>query len=94
MLYAFLMSKGALNIDLSNCIRGLCVLVPDKNIKVRFIALEALAYISTLEKASIILQIANNEVALCSKHAVSVLRKRIELGPRIKLTNEQEVEYP
>lgn len=91
ILYSLLTNKPS-NIDLVQLIRDFCSLITDKNLKVRFLALEALAYMSKIEDTSNIIIIANNEIG--QRNVVQVIRKRIDMGSKIKINADKDIEYP
>lgn len=57
MIYSFITSKGTANFDSNATVKGLAQLLNDKSLKVRFIALEGIAYLTTLESQEKILKI-------------------------------------
>ena len=57
IIFSFLTSKGTVGFDLPSTVKALSSLLTDKNFKVRFIALEALAYITLIEDTEKILKV-------------------------------------
>ena len=62
MIYSFLTSKGAVSFDLVSTLKGLGSLLNDKSLKVRFISLEGIAYLSTIEGQEKIMKILSKDV--------------------------------
>lgn len=93
ILYAFLTSKGSTNFDCKESTKGLSLLLLDKSIKVRFIALESLSYLTTIQDKEAILKIASSQLQT-SKHVLAALTKRLGMNHRVKLNDEMEVQYP
>mmetsp|Transcript_24561 Transcript_24561/g.18623 ORF Transcript_24561/g.18623 Transcript_24561/m.18623 type:complete len:98 (+) Transcript_24561:124-417(+) len=92
LLYSFILSKGAAGFDCTSVIKQLAQLLEDRNIKVRFIAMETLAYLTTLEDRKKILKVAKQQ--LFTNHVpYDALAKRLELQPGVKLNNDNEIEY-
>ena len=52
MIYSFITSKGSSHFDTTSTIKSLAKILEDKHIKVRFIAMEGLTYLTTLEDSN------------------------------------------
>mmetsp|Transcript_11307 Transcript_11307/g.11342 ORF Transcript_11307/g.11342 Transcript_11307/m.11342 type:complete len:149 (-) Transcript_11307:408-854(-) len=92
LLYSFILSKGSASFDCVSVIKQLAVLLEDRNIKVRFIAMETLSYLTTLESKKKILKVAQKQ--LFTNHiAYEALERRLEVQPNVKLNQENEIEY-
>ena len=61
IIFSFLTSKGTRAFDLPGTILALSHLLTDKHFKVRFIALEALSYITLIESHEKILKLLKDE---------------------------------
>ena len=93
IIFSFLTSKGNVGFDLPSTVKALSQLLTDKNFKVRFIALEALAYITIIEDNDKILKLVKQET-INNKHMLHLVKARFKLRPRVRLNHMNLVEYP
>eukprot|EP00347_Sterkiella_histriomuscorum_P001308 403372533 len=93
MIYSFINSKGAANFDHISAIKALSQLLNDKSLKVRFIALEGITYLTTIESSEKILKIVQQEM-VNNKNIVKAVKKRFKLFTRVKFNSDNQVEYP
>ena len=63
MIYSFITSKGSGSFDTNMVLKSLGAVLDDKNIRVRFIALEAIAYLTTIEASEKIIKIVSKEIS-------------------------------
>ncbi|CDW78481.1 protein fam179b [Stylonychia lemnae] len=93
MIYSFLTSKGSAGFDMHSTVKGLAQLLNDKSLKVRFIALESIAYMTTIEDSEKILKVISKEMSN-NKNVVRGVQKRFKIYARVKLNSDNQVEYP
>ncbi len=92
LIFCFLKSKGVTDFEVEAVVKELSILLEDKSYKVRFVALEGLAYLTNMMSSHDLIKLASK--TLGTKPSLSALKKRVKMLPRVSLSVDEEVQYP